>query len=150
MTFRHWAATLALLLLAAGAAFLASGNALGGPATPPAALQETVLPPPRPQAQGRLPRVAIVAHNSNTELTDFVVPYGILQRSGAAEVWALGVEPSPIQLFPPSASSPMPASTRSMRATRTAPTTSSSRPFMRTAIPACWPGCSRNGARARP
>lgn len=36
---------------------------------------------------GRLqPVIAIVGENSGTELTDFVIPYGVLARSGAAQV----------------------------------------------------------------
>ncbi len=58
------------------------------------------LPAPRSSAAGRLPRVAVLAHNANTELTDFVVPYAVLKRSGAAEVWALGLAPGPVRFFP--------------------------------------------------
>lgn len=46
------------------------------------------------------PLVAVVGHNANTELTDFVVPYGVLKRADAADVVALGTQPGPIQLFP--------------------------------------------------
>lgn len=35
------------------------------------------------------PIVAVVGHNYDTELTDFVVPYGVLSASGAAEVYAV-------------------------------------------------------------
>lgn len=46
------------------------------------------------------PLVAVVGHNANTELTDFVVPYGVLKRADVADVVALGTQPGPIQLFP--------------------------------------------------
>ncbi|MEP7157396.1 MAG: hypothetical protein ABI905_16570, partial [Betaproteobacteria bacterium] len=32
------------------------------------------------------PVVAIIGENSGTELTDFVIPYGVLMQSGVAEV----------------------------------------------------------------
>lgn len=46
------------------------------------------------------PLVAVVGHNANTELTDFVVPYGVLKRAEVADVVALGTQPGPIQMFP--------------------------------------------------
>ena len=58
------------------------------------------LPGPRLAAEQRTPVIAVIAHNANTELVDFVVPYAVLKRSGAAEVWALGLEPGPIRFFP--------------------------------------------------
>lgn len=58
------------------------------------------LPGPRLPVDQRTPVIAVIAHNANTELVDFVVPYAVLKRSGAAEVWALGLEPGPIRFFP--------------------------------------------------
>ena len=46
------------------------------------------------------PLVAVVGHNANTELTDFVVPYGVLKRADVADVIALGTQPGPMQMFP--------------------------------------------------
>ena len=46
------------------------------------------------------PLVAVVGHNANTELTDFVVPYGVLKRAEVADVLALGTQPGAIQMFP--------------------------------------------------
>lgn len=46
------------------------------------------------------PVVAVVGHNQGTELFDFVVPYGILARSGVADVKALGLEPGPLKMRP--------------------------------------------------
>ncbi len=46
------------------------------------------------------PVIAVVGHNANTELTDFVVPYGVLKRADVADVYALGTQAGPIQLFP--------------------------------------------------
>ncbi|WYX35131.1 hypothetical protein WJ966_27605 [Achromobacter xylosoxidans] len=95
----------------------------GVPAPPSPRGQAGPLIAARPAAAGRLPRVVVIGHNANTELTDFVVPYAVLKRSGAAEVWALGLDPGPIRFFPPCGHSRMPTSLRSTRITRTAPTT---------------------------
>ncbi len=46
------------------------------------------------------PVVAVVADNGGTELTDFVIPYGVLARSGVAEVMALATGAGPIQMTP--------------------------------------------------
>lgn len=46
------------------------------------------------------PLVAVVGHNANTELTDFVVPYGVLKQADVADVIALGTQPGPMQMFP--------------------------------------------------
>jgi putative intracellular protease/amidase len=50
-------------------------------------------------ARGR-PLVAVVAENYYTELTDYVVPYGVLKASGVADVMALATKPEPVRLFP--------------------------------------------------
>jgi putative intracellular protease/amidase len=46
------------------------------------------------------PVVAVVGENSYTELTDYVVPFGVLTRSGVAEVFALATQSGPIRMFP--------------------------------------------------
>ncbi|OCZ77895.1 transcriptional regulator [Achromobacter xylosoxidans] len=59
------------------------------------------LPGPRLSADpSHRPVVAVIAHNANTELADFVVPYAVLKRAGGADVWALGLEPGPVRFFP--------------------------------------------------
>lgn len=74
----------------------------GGVPAPLAGTREAVpLPGPRLSADpSRRPVVAVIAHNANTELADFVVPYAVLKRAGAADVWALGLEPGPVRFFP--------------------------------------------------
>ena len=69
--------------------------------TPPVADEETAatvaaLKPPKRQR----PLVAIVGINDSTETIDYLMPYGILQRAGIADVVALGTEPGPVKLFP--------------------------------------------------
>jgi putative intracellular protease/amidase len=55
---------------------------------------------PRYEARFRRsqPVVAVVAHNPSTEITDFVVPYGVLSESGVATVLAVTTGAGPIQM----------------------------------------------------
>jgi putative intracellular protease/amidase len=46
------------------------------------------------------PVVAIVGANEGTETTDYLIPYGVLKRSGAADVFALGTTPGVMRLMP--------------------------------------------------
>jgi putative intracellular protease/amidase len=57
--------------------------------------------PPYADLHGHVrPLVAVVGENEWTELTDYVVPYGILAASGVADVQALATRPEPIRMFP--------------------------------------------------
>jgi putative intracellular protease/amidase len=50
---------------------------------------------------GRLrPVIAIIGENSGTELTDFVVPYGVLSRAGVADTIAVATQPGAITMRP--------------------------------------------------
>ena len=72
------------------------------PAPAPAISQQetqatlTALAPPKRQR----PLVAIIGLNDATETTDYLMPYGILRRSGVAEVMALSTGPGPVKLYP--------------------------------------------------
>lgn len=46
------------------------------------------------------PLIAVVGDNAGAELTDFVVPYAVLQRSGAADLLAVSTRPGPIAMRP--------------------------------------------------
>jgi putative intracellular protease/amidase len=46
------------------------------------------------------PLIAVVGYNPATELTDFVVPYGVLAESQVADVLAVSTSPGPIQTTP--------------------------------------------------
>jgi putative intracellular protease/amidase len=70
-------------------------------ATPPIAAREThailtALKPPQRQR----PLVAIIGINDATEATDYLLPYGVLRRSGVADVVPLATEPGPVKLYP--------------------------------------------------
>ena len=58
------------------------------------------LPPWQPRFNRSQPVIAVVAENGYTELTDYVVPYGVLRESGVAQVWALATQAGPVRLFP--------------------------------------------------
>jgi len=58
------------------------------------------LPAYTPRFNRTQPVIAVVAENTFTELTDYVIPYGILSESGVAQVQAIATQPGPIQMFP--------------------------------------------------
>ncbi|WP_328515880.1 hypothetical protein [Ralstonia solanacearum] len=89
--------------------------------------------PANPGHPGRArPLVAVVGHNANTELTDFVVPYGVLKRADVADVVA-----GPSNCFPRFASSRIPPLPPSTRAFPTARTTWWCPPCTKTTIRIC-------------
>lgn len=73
---------------APAAATLTSDAALSAPLTLP-----------RPKAGRARPLVVVVAQNAGAEVTDFVVPYGVLKDSGVADVRALSTGEGPVQLL---------------------------------------------------
>ena len=54
------------------------------------------LKPPKRQR----PLIAIVGINDATEVTDYLMPYGILRRADVADVVALATRPGPVTMFP--------------------------------------------------
>ncbi|MBM9576577.1 DJ-1/PfpI family protein [Leptospira sp. 201903070] len=56
--------------------------------------------PFRARFDRQLPVVAVIGDNEYTELSDFVVPYGVLARSKVAEVYALGTKSGRMRMFP--------------------------------------------------
>lgn len=58
------------------------------------------LPAHVPRFNRAKPIVAIIGENAFTELTDYVLPYGVLAESGVARVMALATRDAPIQMFP--------------------------------------------------
>jgi putative intracellular protease/amidase len=98
-----WSGLGAVGLLGAvgGAWILSLPKAATGSAAPPIAKEETeatlaALGPPKRER----PLVAIVGINDATETTDYLMPYGIIRRSGVADVVTLGTGPGPVQLYP--------------------------------------------------
>ena len=70
-------------------------------AAPPIAKEEAdaMLAALRPPKRQR-PLIAIVGINDATETTDYLMPYGILQRADVADVVALATKPGPVTLYP--------------------------------------------------
>jgi transcriptional regulator GlxA family with amidase domain len=48
----------------------------------------------------RRPVIAIVGINDATELTDYLMPYGVLRRANVADVMLLATGPGPVRLYP--------------------------------------------------
>ena len=97
------AAAIALAVVAAPIV-LAPGNAAPFPAA--ASIEEPeharTIAAMRPAKRAR-PVIAILALNEATEVTDFLVPYGVLQRANVADVTVLAERVAPVPLHPFSA-----------------------------------------------
>jgi transcriptional regulator GlxA family with amidase domain len=65
----------------------------------PATEADAMLEALKPSRRAR-PLVAVIGINDATEATDYLMPYGILRRSGVADVMLLATGPGPVQLFP--------------------------------------------------
>lgn len=46
------------------------------------------------------PVIAVVGYNGGTELTDFAIPYGVLARSGVAQVLTVATQAGPLKMQP--------------------------------------------------
>lgn len=89
------------LLAASWLAWALSGcSELPSAPLPPAAGGAEHVAPYRPRPGHERPLVAVVGHNAGTELVDFLVPYGVLRRSGVAEVVAVSTDPGPMKMRP--------------------------------------------------
>jgi putative intracellular protease/amidase len=64
-----------------------------GPET--AAALAALRPPKR-----RRPLVAVIGINDATEVTDYLMPCGILRRAQVADIWALATGAGPVRLYP--------------------------------------------------
>lgn len=95
--------------LAALVALAACDTTTPAPATPQAATTDNeharTIAALKPPKRAR-PVVAVIADNDGTETTDFVVPYAVLAKSDAADVYAVAIEDRAIRLTPALAVSP--------------------------------------------
>jgi putative intracellular protease/amidase len=94
----------ATLLVAAALMVLAPGNPALSPAAPPIELSEhahtiDALRPPKRQR----PVIAIIALHDATEVTDLLVPYGVLSHANVADVTVVAERADPVRLHPFSA-----------------------------------------------
>lgn len=101
LLFRAGTAIVALLGAAATAWFL-SLPPTADAATPqpvPAAERTAALGALKP-VEGRRPLIAVIGINDATEITDYLMTYGILRRANVADVVLLSTQPGPVKLFP--------------------------------------------------
>ncbi|AOP36168.1 transcriptional regulator [Leptospira tipperaryensis] len=61
---------------------------------------EEKIPTFQPRFNRKRPVIAVIGENKYTELSDFIVPYGVLTRSQTADVYALGTNSGPMRMFP--------------------------------------------------
>ncbi|MEL6320481.1 MAG: DJ-1/PfpI family protein [Cyanobacteria bacterium J06626_14] len=66
----------------------------------PMLVSSSTLPAYVPRHNRAKPVIAVVGENRATELTDYVVPYGVLSESGVAQVWAIATQKGLIRMFP--------------------------------------------------
>src|SRR5918998_1813390 len=91
----------ALVGAAGGAWVLSLPPAPAAGLAPPIAVEQidATLAALKPPKRSR-PLIAIIGINDATETTDYLMPYGILQRSSVVDVVALATEPGPVTLYP--------------------------------------------------
>jgi len=84
-----------------GAALPAAGRAETAPIqTQQGTPQTGVIAPYQPRFGRTRPVIAIVGENRGTELTDFAIPYGVLSRSGVADVLTVATQAGPLSMRP--------------------------------------------------
>jgi transcriptional regulator GlxA family with amidase domain len=93
--------TVVILLAAGGAWVLSLPPSPAITAAPPIGKEEAdaTLAALKPPKRGR-PLIAIIGINDATEVTDYLMPYGILRRSGVADVVLLATGPGAVKLYP--------------------------------------------------
>jgi putative intracellular protease/amidase len=95
-----------LTFAAASVVALGSASAFAGqmqaPAVPSQVTQahSTGIPSYTPRFGRERPVIAVVGENSGTELTDYIIPYGILRRANVADVVALAAHSGPLTMRP--------------------------------------------------
>jgi putative intracellular protease/amidase len=97
-SWTRWRATSALLVLNVAALASANDAASQEPTAPSA--QPTQIAPFQARFGRTRPVIAVVGENAGTELTDFVIPYGILSRAGVADVQAVATQAGPMHMRP--------------------------------------------------
>ncbi|MCC6984675.1 MAG: DJ-1/PfpI family protein [Bauldia sp.] len=94
-------AILLIALVAAPILLAPRPVAAGAPAIPPveAAEQAAIVEAMRPPKRER-PVIAIVTRNEGTEVTDFLVSYGVLKRADVADVVVVAERAETVRLYP--------------------------------------------------
>jgi putative intracellular protease/amidase len=101
LVWRSGVGAAVLFLTIGGAWMLSLPAAPAAPAAPPITREEAdaMIAALKPPKRAR-PLIAIIGANKGTEVTDYLMPYGILRRADVADVVALGTEPGPVTLYP--------------------------------------------------
>ena len=68
--------------------------------TPMAIEQQSDLPQYSARFGRIRPIIAVIGENTYTEVTDYVVPYGVLSEANIADVYALATQAGPLQMMP--------------------------------------------------
>jgi transcriptional regulator GlxA family with amidase domain len=87
-------------LIAALALSIFATVGFAAPPSEPGPTEGAAIPPHVAKFGRSRPLVAVVGENTFTEVTDYVIPYGVLRESGVADVVALATQAGPIQMFP--------------------------------------------------
>ena len=97
-----WRRRLAASTLAALVLICYAGQASSTKAQQSAPATESTMSiePYQPRFGRSRPVVAVVASGDGAELTDFVVPYGVLAASEITDLFAVATAPGPIEMFP--------------------------------------------------
>ncbi|MGD9845141.1 MAG: DJ-1/PfpI family protein [Variibacter sp.] len=98
-----------LLRGGAGVAALAALGGAGWIVSLPAATRREAVPPVPPEDLEAIlatlkpkrprPLIAIIGVNEGTEITDYMMPFGILRRADVADVFAVATKEGPVTLF---------------------------------------------------
>lgn len=93
-----------LLLVAGGLIAKGLASATDAPATTQSQTEALApaenIRPYQARTDRSRPLIAVVGENSGTELTDFVIPYAVLSRSGVADVLSVATLPGILKLRP--------------------------------------------------
>ena len=97
--------TLPLIFLASVAVLAPAGSQAFAAKQQPALARGAVaqaerIEPYRARFGRARPVIAVIGENGGTELTDFVIPYGILAQSDVAEVVSVGIHPGVLTMRP--------------------------------------------------
>ena len=97
--------TLPLILLASVAVLAPAGSPAVAAQPQPTPAREAVaraerIEPYRARFGRARPVIAVIGENGGTELTDFVIPYGILAQSGVADMVSVGIRPGVLTMRP--------------------------------------------------
>ena len=106
--YRNRSSARACLVLASAASLVfgcgsgVAGRAAGAPALQSVAAQsrDERIPPYHARFGRTRPVIAIVGENGGTELTDYVIPYGILRRADLGEIVPVATRPGPMTMRP--------------------------------------------------